>query len=64
VDLDQDIVIPQRRVRHVAEAQGAVLLVSIYDESLHDNLFSSFLPTLASGWRAAIADSTCGAGRA
>lgn len=45
VDLDQNIVIPQRWLRHVAEAQGAVLLVFIEDECLHDDLFSRFLPT-------------------
>ena len=39
VDLDQDIVIPQCRLRHLAKPQGALLLVSIEDEGFHDVFF-------------------------
>ena len=49
VDLDQDIVIPQCRLRHLAKPQSALLLVSIDDEGFHDGPFSSLLPTPAPG---------------
>jgi hypothetical protein len=45
VDLDEDIVIPERRLRHVGEAQGALFLVSIEDEGFHAFLLSAVLLT-------------------
>jgi hypothetical protein len=41
--LDQDIVVLQHWLRHVAEAQGSFLFVSIDNEGFHDILFTDFL---------------------
>jgi len=43
MSLDQDIVVLQHWLRHVAEAQGSFLFVSIDDEGFHDVLFPNFL---------------------
>ena len=45
MDFDQNIVLPQRRLRHVAQAKDALLLVSIEDEGFHDGLFSDLSPS-------------------
>jgi hypothetical protein len=40
-NLDKDIVIRHRRLRHVAKPQGSLLLVSIEDEGFHEFLLSA-----------------------
>src|SRR4029079_12701504 len=46
VALYQNIVIPQHRFRHVAEAQGAILEF-VEDEGFHDDLFSNLVASRA-----------------
>jgi len=41
MDLDQDIVVPQPPLRHVAKPQSSVLLVSIDDQAFTMFCFSS-----------------------